>query len=128
MNFELDNGAKLRIMNMAYHLFLKKIVVNTKAPNVVAAIITAASKMAIAAGADEDATREFLIEAFGELVNEEARKFIDKGISPTFVQSIIGFSTDFNDSGLASVAYESQKDDYDSFYRTIKMYTKSITI
>lgn len=89
------------------------------AANVRAAIITAASKMAIPASiVTEEAALEELIRVYGVQETTEVLDLI--GMAPQFVKSAIGYSVDFNDLASASVNYDANKDEYDFFYREIE--------
>lgn len=95
-------------------LFVNK-EVDMTADNVNAAIVTAASKMAIPSriiGQDEVAT------VLSEDLSDQAKSMI--GMGPQYVKEIIGYSVDFNDAGAALMEYSTLKDEYDMLYIYIK--------
>ena len=95
-------------------LFVKK-EVDMTADNVNAAIVTAASKMAIPSGI---IGQEEVATYLGEDLPDEAKSLI--GMGPQHVEQIIGYSVDFNDGGAAYAEYNSSKEDYDALYSSIK--------
>lgn len=87
-------------------------------PTIVAAIITAAAKMARLSNiATETETLACLIELYGAEENQYAGE-----MPPQFVKSNIGYSIDFNDIGPASVAYDADEENYNALYTAIHEY------
>ena len=102
----MDREAELRTLVLAAMDAVCKKPVDLNDPKVVAAIITAASSMALATDKySKEVTAESLLEAFKALDNEEITNLI--GMGPQYVKQSIGYSIDFNDYGAACAAYES---------------------
>ena len=89
--------------------------VDMTADNVNAAIVTAASKMAIPAGIIGE---NEVAETLSADLSEEAKSMI--GMGPQYVKQIIGYSVDFNDASAALKEYTTFKDEYDALYAYIK--------
>lgn len=87
-------------------------------PNIVASVITAASKMA---RCSDIATEEMTVEQLLELYKKNDDTLVTSiiGMGPQYVQSNIGYSTDFNDYGNAMATYNANKEGYDSVYSNI---------
>ena len=83
--------------------------------NVKAAIITAASKMAIPGGIVEENT---VVDVLSKDMSDQAKSMI--GMGPQYVKQIIGYSVDFNDASAALQEYTTIKDEYDALYLYIK--------
>ena len=110
-----ERSVELRTLKLAALDTFCKMQVDLNKPAVIASIITAASRMAISTDKySSDVTAESLLEAFNALDNEAITSLI--GIGPQYVKQNIGYSIDFNDYGAASVAYESDKFNYDRVF------------
>lgn len=109
------------IKEKTLELFVKKECDLTQ-PNVLGAIITTASKMAIPSGlvSESDAV-EALSEAFGVTDDEKVQLFV--GIGSQFVEGITGWSVDYNDAARAQVAYEAEKGPLNSYYTLVSSYS-----
>lgn len=87
-------------------------------PAVVAALITAAAKMARLSNiATETETLACLV----ELYNAEENQYAGE-MPPQYVSMNIGYSIDFNDIGPASVSYDADEQDYNAVYTAIHEY------
>lgn len=92
--------------------------VDLNQPNNLAAIITAASKMAIPSGiVTEDIAIEQLLDLYKKKEDQEVNAMI--GMGPQFVKSNIGYSVEFNDPAAAMVAYQTNSEMYSQLYREI---------
>ncbi len=110
----------LCLKNQLERTFIKKEEhMNVSSPNILAALITASSMMAIPS--DGIATRQMveteLLDLYGKAEDEQVLQLI--GMSPSFVKTNIGFSVDFQDYSSAYVAYQAEKDTYDKIYEQI---------
>jgi len=123
----MENNERLNIetRNKAEGLFVKKECDKTL-PHVQAAIISAASNMAMAGKFAQDGVEsvspemvmEELLRAYAAKGNEAVEDLI--GMSPAYVKSAIGYSVDFTDLSRARVAYEAQASEYDDLYSTVR--------
>ena len=87
-------------------------------PAVLAAIITAASKMARCSEmVTEDITVEQLLDLYEKVDDPGLTKLI--GMGPQFVKANIGYSVDFNDYGSSMANYNQNKELYDGLYSDI---------
>lgn len=110
-----EREIELRTLRFAALDAVCKNQVDLKKPEVVASIITAASRMAVATDKySPDVTCESLIEAFNASDNNEVISLI--GMGPQYVKSNIGYSIDFNDYGAACAAYEADKEKYNRLF------------
>lgn len=109
---ELEVKSKLRQM------FVKN-GAELKANHELAALITAASKMA---KPSEIVTEDDALEALVDLYQVRGKKEVIGlvGMGPQFVKGAIGFSTDFNDLARSIIAYQAQKPQFDALYQSIK--------
>ncbi len=123
----MENEVRLNLeaRDKAEGLFVKKECDKTL-PHVQAAIISAASNMAIAGKFARDGIEpvspemvmEELLRAYQAKGNEEVEDLIR--MSPAYVKDAIGYSVDFTDLSRAIVAYEAEQAEYDSFYSTVR--------
>lgn len=89
---------------------------NLKNVSSLAALITAASKMAMHSGiVNEFDTIDELIDLYN--VEEETKKLI--GMSPQYVKSNIGYSVDFMDFNISKRVYDANKFSYDDLYKRV---------
>lgn len=88
-------------------------------PSVLAAMITAASQMAIQSNglATPDMTTDELLNLYEKSDDQQVTDLI--GMSSAFVKTNIGYSVEFEDASLATMAYNSIKSTYDEVYRSI---------
>lgn len=87
-------------------------------PNVVAAVITAASKMARCTEIiTEDMTVEQLLDLYQKVGDAQVMSLV--GMGPQYVKNNIGYAVDFNDIASAQVAYQANKKSYDELYSKI---------
>ncbi len=118
INERIQSSLRLQIMSELKKIFVQKdnIVIDERAK---AAIITAASEMAIAA--DEPVISKEDVEAkllSMITVSGEAKELVGM-LSPQYVQQIIGYSVDFRDFGAAKSNYNAKKSEYDELYGNI---------
>lgn len=86
--------------------------------HVLAAIITAASKMARCTEiVSENITVEQLLDLYQKNEDKELASLI--GMGPQYVNAAIGYHVDFNDYSNSLYAYKSQKEDYDKVYTEV---------
>lgn len=103
--------------------FIKK-ECDMSAENVIAALITASSKMArLSEIVSEEETIRTLLDAYEVGDNETVMNLI--GMSPQYVKPAIGYSVNFNDYGSAMSAYQADKKGYDDVYKAVR--TKALT-
>ncbi len=110
----------LAILSRSNNLFLKKDV-DTFSDDVVASIVTAAmemSKFAEIPYTTEDTVKEELLDIYKKKDSEEVLELI--GSAPQFVKNSIGFSVDFKDFNKGTLAYQADKESYDSLYQMIE--------
>lgn len=99
--------------------FIKK-EIKDKSSNVLASLITAASKISsFSEVIGEEETMEELMELYE--IEEETKQLI--GMPPQYVKASIGYSVDFLDYGSAKIAYDSNKREYDEIYN--RLYNRS---
>lgn len=109
---ELDEVLLKQKLN---EIFVKK-EINIENPNCMAALITAASKMATYSNRiDEFTTIDELVDLY--MASEETKQLI--GMAPQYVKANIGYSIDFNDFNVAENAYRSEKNAYNELYYRI---------
>lgn len=86
-------------------------------PNELAAMITAASSMSVLSQgiATPEMTTTELLDLYGKKEDPQVTSLI--GMSPTFVNSTIGYSVDFRDMSHAMANYDNAK--YDPLYTSI---------
>lgn len=88
----------------------------------VAALITAASQMSLAAQEpviSSDQVVEELLDVYNKKDEQMVQDLI--GMGPQFVKKNIGYSVDFNDYAAANVAYNAEKDAYSALYKNISL-------
>lgn len=108
------------IKEKTLELFVKK-ECNLAQPHVLGAIITTASKMAIPSDlVSESETVAALSEAFGVTENEKVQAFV--GMGSQYVESITGWSIDYNDRARAQIAYEAKQGLFNSYYTLVSSY------
>lgn len=91
---------------------------NINEPNVLAAIITAASKMAKCTNiVTEDMTVQQLLDLYKKSDDIQVASMI--GMGPQYVKSNIGYAVDFSDVSAAQLAYQTNKENYDKLYSTL---------
>ena len=88
-------------------------------PSVLAALITAASKMA---RCTEFVTEEMTIQQLLDLYQKSDDELVTGliGMGPQYVKNNIGYSVDFNDISFAQMAYQANKKSYDELYTAIQ--------
>ncbi len=122
---ENDVRLNLEARDKAEGLFVKKECDKTL-PHVQAAIISAASNMAIAGkfaeSGVEPVTPEMVIEELLRAYQAKGVEAVESllNMTPNYVKDAIGYSVDFTDLSRATVAYEAQAPEYDSFYGTVR--------
>lgn len=123
MKEEMQKLNELR--STAIKLFVKNDADLTK-PNVIAAIVEAAKNMALVSDiASKYDTQDALLTAFNASDNKEVTDLIEM-LNPSYIKQIIGFSTDYMDFGSANLAYENQKELYDSLYNQVNNLNNNI--
>lgn len=112
------NQEEMGLKGQLRELFVKN-GAELKANHELAALITAASKMA---RPSEIASEDDVLEVLADLYQVRGKKEVTNlvGMGPQFVKSAIGYSTDFNDLARSIMAYQAQKEEYDTLYQTIK--------
>lgn len=120
----------IKFKNLLESIFVEKADVDLSQPNVIAAMITAASKMF----SSSDNTNSSEI-SMSDIIRTEVLKVYEKsddeminnliGMGPQYVESAIGYSVDFMDWGSARLTYESDKEKYDELYKEIMRRYKS---
>ena len=95
----------LRLLKNAAVRTFCKIPVELTDPKVIGSIVSAASNMAMASDIGSyDATYESLLEAFKAENDEETVRYSE--LAPQYVQSIIGYTVDFKNHGVAKAELE----------------------
>lgn len=113
----MDNN----LVEKAERLFIQKQCFPNAA--VQAAVITAASKMALASGiVGEEVVLEEMIEAYEAGDNEKIKAAI--GMAPSFASELIGYDVPYDNPALAKPHYIERKDEYDFFYTTVLLQHK----
>lgn len=110
----------LSLKKQLENTFIKKEdIQNIYEPNVLAAMITSASMMAIVSegNASKEMTTEELLDLYGKTEDKNVTDLI--GMPPNFVKMNTGYSVDFQNYSEASVAYQSEKETYDRIYEKI---------
>ncbi len=99
----------------------KQFIVNASSseePQVLAAMITAASKMAkyneFNDNVDEDMVIDEILDLYQKVEDENVTTII--GMAPQYVQNNIGYAVDFTDYNSAIKAYKGNKEAYDKIY------------
>ncbi len=93
---------------------------STDSPQVLGAMITAASSMALQSEkiSKEDTITE-LLNLYEKSDDKEVNQFI--GIGPQYVKPLTGYAVDFNDYSAAHMAYQQQMDLYNNIYDEIEV-------
>lgn len=112
---------KIYINKLANELFVQKDV-NSNDPQVIAALITAASEMS---KYSEITSPEEVIEALSKIYDVIGFKEIEDmigALGPQFVKTIIGFPVNFVNFAQAQMAYIASNEKYNDLYQSIKAY------
>ena len=108
----------LRLMSQLQKTFVSKENVDFTQPNVVAALATAASKVAFASGEfDEGLVCEQILDLYQKLDDENTKAMV--GMGPQYVGDAIGYDVDFNDYGAITGEYLNNKDNYDKTFNSL---------
>ncbi len=95
-----EREENLRLLKNAAIRTFCKIQVELTDPKVIGSIVSAASNMAMASDIGSyDATYKSLLEAFKAENDEETVRYSE--LAPQYVQSIIGYTVDFKNYGVA---------------------------
>ena len=114
-----NNLFDLNLMLELQKAFVKKDNVNFSEDSVVAAIATAASKIALASQKfDESLIADQVIELYKKSDNENVYSMI--GMGPQYVRANIGYSVDFNNYGAVTGEYSANETQYDSIFNKLK--------
>ena len=108
------------LLGKSHELFVKKDGINFNNPNVIAAIVTCASEMLKFSknpSTSEEIVIEELLDVFHSLGDNDVEKLV--GMSPSLVNSIIGFDIDFKDYNAGHTHYLQSKNTYDTYYKMI---------
>ncbi len=117
----MDIERDMELKKLLESIFIKNSDVNLSQPNVIAAVITAASNMASVSDITNssetlmsDIVRTEGLELYGKTDDEMVNRLI--GMGPQYVKPVIGYSVDFMDWNSARLNYENQKAEYDQLY------------